>query len=286
MKKIVIKTPAKINLTLDVTGANGGFHQLKTLVASIDVYDKITLKARRDKKIKLSCRGIKVGCKNKDNNAYKAAELFVKEFGTCGANIKIKKGIPVGAGLGGSSADIAGVLVGMKKLYPADGDLLPLANALGSDSGYMLSGGFAVLEGRGDVISKKKVDVPLYLIIITEKQGVSAGKVYAEFDKMNLIPTPCTAAALNALAQKDFEKFVVIAKNDLYAPSKKFVPQMENNVYALKKAGAPLAIMTGSGSAVIGVFNKERERDKSYEKLRALYGKSVFTAKTVDGVNI
>ena len=281
MKKIKIKTPAKINLTLDILGVTENFHDIKSLVASIDLFDEITIKERTDQKITLLCEGIPVDCVAVDNNAFKAAKLFIEKFKTNGVDIKIKKGIPVGGGLGGSSADIAGVLNGMESIYNTGKKLLPLAQSLGSDAGYMLDGGYAVITGRGEKVAHKNIDKALYLILITEQKGVSARSSYKGYDKIGKTYKPCTVAAEKALETNDFEKFISLVKNDLYYSSCQIVPEMSGNIYALKKAGAPCAIMTGSGSCVVGIFQDKKQRDASYKKLLPLFSDSLIKAQTI-----
>lgn len=280
MKKITLNAPAKINLTLDILGVTKGFHDIKSLVTSIDLYDIITVKKRKDGKITLVCEGLPVDCAPADNNAFKAAMLFKETFGTLGVDIKIIKRIPVGGGLGGSSADIAGVLRAMKALYNVDGDLLPLANALGSDSGYMLGGGYAVIEGRGDKITKKEIDAKLYYLLITEKTLISARASYKKYDLLGKTYKHCTVAAEKALKSGDYEKFYSVIKNDLQPASTEILPEIAINQRLLIKAGAPVALMTGSGSAVYGVFNDKKERDKAYKKLKPLLGENLIKAQT------
>ena len=282
MKKVKIKAPAKVNLTLDVLGVTGGYHDIKSLVASIDVYDEITLRARKDSTITLECTGLNVGCETFDNNAYKAAKSFIKKFSTHGVDIKIKKNIPIGAGLGGSSADIAGVLNGMKSLYQVKGSLLSIANDLGSDSGYMLSGGFAVITGRGEKVHPKDIKNTLYLLFITEDKSITARASYKACDKLEKIFKPCTSAAEKALKDGDREKFYSVVKNDLYYGSKELLPEMQGNIFVLKKAGAPTALMTGSGSAVYGVFFDKARRDGVYKKLLPIYGSRLIKAQTIE----
>ena len=137
MKKVVINAPAKVNFTLDILGVEDGYHKIKTLVSTINLCDKITIKKRKDSRINLIMKGIPVDCEPIENNAYKAAQAFVEKYKTLGVDIIVNKKIPVGAGLGGSSVDIAGVLNGMKALYP-ETEVLDIANKLGSDSGYLL----------------------------------------------------------------------------------------------------------------------------------------------------
>ena len=207
MRKTVVKAPAKVNLTLDVLGAENNYHEIKTLVSTIDLSDKIIIKPRKDSHINVTMKGIEIDCSLTDNNAYKAAKLYMDKVSSRGADIVIQKNIPVGAGLGGSSADIAGVLIGMQKAFKQNADLLPLANSLGSDSGYLLSGGYAVLSGRGEKIAQKNINQKLYFIIITDNKPVSSRLSYKTFDEQGKTYKPCTASAEKALKEGQFEKY-------------------------------------------------------------------------------
>ena len=281
MRKTTIKAPAKINLTLDVLGTEGKFHEIKTLVTTIDIYDKITIKPRKDSCINLIMKGLAVDCSITENNAYKAAKLYMDNLSSTGADIIIEKHIPIGAGLGGSSADIAGVLTGMQKAYKKKADLLPLANSLGSDSGYLLSGGYAVLTGRGEKVVKKEIDKKLYLLIITDSKPVSSRASYKMFDKLEKTYKPCTASAEKALKDEQFEKFCSVIKNDLYPASCQINENIKINLANLEIAGAPAKIMTGSGSAVVGIFNDKKKRDKAFKALLPLYKDKLIKSQTV-----
>lgn len=281
MKKITIKAYAKVNLTLDVVGVNGGYHDINTFVTTIDLFDKITIKKRKDSAISLKCTGVEMDCSITDNNAYKTAKAFADKFSTNGVDITVQKNIPLGAGLGGSSADIAGVLNGLKTLYGVKDSVLPIANELGSDSGYMLSGGYAVLSGRGDKIKRKVFDKTLYFVILTESEQVSARASYKQFDKLAKAYKPCTAIAEKALADGKFEKFAKTIKNDLTEGSIQIVKQIEFNLSALKKAGARAVVMAGSGSATVAIFDNQKQRDEVYKKLKPLYNNKILKAKTV-----
>lgn len=283
MKKLKLRVPAKINLTLDVLGVNGNYHDIKSLVASVDVYDEIILKARSDGKITLVNEGLPVGGKVTENNAYAAAKLFVEKYSVNGVDIKIKKRIPVGGGMGGSSADIAGVLKGLKALYYPEAELEPLANELGSDAAYMLVGGYAVISGRGEKVIRKDIKEVLYLLIIYEGQPVTARASYKKFDELGKFSKPCTDLAEKSLFEGNFEKLAEVVKNDLYSASCELAEGLKGNVFALKKAGAPCAIMSGSGSVVYGVFKDKSSRDAAYKKLKLLYGDKLIKAQTLVG---
>ncbi len=281
MKKLKIKANAKINLTLDVKGVKDGYHILKSLVASIDLFDEITLVSRKDKVINLYASGIPVDCPVYDNNAYRAASAFIKEFDSNGVDIYLKKNIPLASGVGGSSADIAGILNGMKALYGLGVDVLPVANGLGSDSGYMTVGGWAVMEGRGEIITPLDIDREFYVLLVVGEGAVSAKECYGEFDKLGVIPRGCTARAVKALKSGDDIEFYSSLKNDLYKPSRKLVSGMDVAIAKLKEVGALASLMTGSGSAVYGLFESRRALNTAYQKLKPRYGERLIKTKTI-----
>lgn len=277
MKKVKIKIPAKINLCLDIVGSSDGFHELSTLVASIAIYDTVTV-SKRQKGVSLATCGIDARCDEKDNNAFKAAKAYCEKFGG-GAAVKVNKKIPVGAGLGGSSADVAGVLNGLKRLYGGKGDVTEIACALGSDCAYMLNGGFALLGGKGDVVTPVKFDGTLYLIVIVEEEGVSAGAAYKAYDDLNVKYPKTARKAAEALSAGDFDKASGLFKNDLYEAATRLQPKIKSN-YELLLNYAP-TFMSGSGSAVVGVFKNKRERDRVYKNIKKIKKVNVIKTKTL-----
>lgn len=281
MKKVKINAKAKINLTLDVLGVTGGYHDIKSLVTSIDLCDEIIVSARKDDKINLVMSGLPVWCDVCDNNAFKAAVKFKEKFSTCGVDITIKKNIPVGAGLGGSSADVAGVLNAMKTLFKIDGDVSSIASEMGSDCNFLLEGGYAVITGRGEKVSKKRFDKDLFFLIIEGDVQISARQSYKVFDKQQKLYKPCTMAAVRAFEDGDMVKFMSVAKNDLYNASKTFSESISGSIFALKTVGAPIALMTGSGSAVFGAFGSARDRNKAYKILKPLFKEKLLKAQTI-----
>ena len=280
MKKAKVKIPAKINLTLDIQGVLDGYHILESLVASIDLFDEISVKPRKDDIISVRFCGIPVGVKSNESNAYFAADKFRKEFATGGVDVIIDRRIPVAAGLGGSSADIAGVLSAMKKLYKIKRDITFIANSMGSDVAYMLKGGYAVMKGRGDKVeSVTGIKRNFYLLIITNAKGVSSAESYKGYDKIGKMYPKNTSAAVSLLKEDDADNFFSVLKNDLYESSALILPEIKTTVERLKKYGT--ALMTGSGSAVYGIYKTEKERDRAYKTLRREYGKRLIKAKTL-----
>lgn len=276
MRKVKVKIPAKINLALDITGVKGGFHEINSLVASCGLYDAVILCGRKDGVITLKERGLSADVPAEENNAYKAAKLFKETFGTRGVDITINKKIPVGGGLGGSSADIAAVLVGMKRLFGLDCDLKVIAAKLGSDVNYMLSGGFALISGKGDEVKLLDIDLTLHAVLITDPACVSARESYAEYDALGLDVTPVAEKCAEYLLGGDTAGYARTAANCLYGASLKFCPAMEEKNAALRECGAVTALMTGSGSTVFGIFDTRKEALVAKKRLARVYGRRVI----------
>ena len=260
MKTLSIKSYAKINLTLEITGVKEGYHQLDSLVASVNLYDHIHLKKRKDRLSFVTMKGM--GSEDiplEENVALRAAEAFSERFQTTGVDVTIFKNIPMGAGLGGSSVDVAGVLNGMATMYEVNDEkaLKELADSLGSDTGYMLKGGFARLRGRGTEIEWLEPFPPLHFLLLCPKEGVSSKECYKTYD---LLPQTLqwkensADACLRALRNGDVNEVGRYLMNDLYVPAVHLLPALEE----VKKEAlsfAPLGVtMTGSGSGILALF--------------------------------
>lgn len=255
-----LKSYAKVNLTLEIVGARDGYHLLDSLVCSIDVFDTIVLRKRKDARSTVMMHGLgSESIPPEQNNAWKAAEAFSAKFQTNGVDVTVFKDIPVGAGLGGSSADISGVLNGMAKLYGVTDKraLKSLADDLGSDTGYMLTGGFAHLQGRGEIVRSVDTDKQLYMLLLCPPTSVSAGACYRAYDecaRSGEKRTGVTEQAIAALLQKNENDVGRYLMNDLFEPAASLSGDVKI-AYEEMQSFSPLgAVMTGSGSCVIGLF--------------------------------
>lgn len=251
-----IKAYAKLNLTLAITGVENGFHMLDSLVCTVDLFDLIIMNKRRDDNITVQMRGL--GSETlppENNNAVKAAKAYIQRFSSCGVDIKIYKNIPFGAGLGGSSADAAGVIRGMSKLYGfgSERELKGLADTLGSDTGYLLTGGYARLSGRGDKVYPLDCRLPLYFLVLLPEEGVSTAECYSLYDKLPKCEFT-SENAVSALSSGDIAGLAAGMNNALYLPATKLNPKIARAVKELESF-SPLGVnMTGSGSAVFAIF--------------------------------
>lgn len=280
MKKIKITSNAKINFTLDLLGLQNGYHLLNSLVASIDLADTITVKTRADKKITVKVKGAKLDCEEKDNNAYKSAKLFMQTFNTNGVDIIIRKKIPVGGGLGGSSADVVGVIKAMAKLYGIDQNLVPVLKALGSDTVYMYKGGYALMQGRGELVTRLNIiNKKIYFILMKADGLISSKFAFSLADKMQVEQEKTTLKARECLENDDFEGFKAQLNNHLYLPAKEISKEVQTNFEILSKYGK--ANMTGSGNVTYLTFQNEKERNAVYKALSKNYKQKLIKAQTV-----
>ncbi len=260
MNKVKIKSYAKINLTLEITGVEGGYHLLDSVVASIDIFDLIVLKKSKGGLSRITMKGMgSESIPPEKNNALKAAEAFSAAFGTDGAEITVYKNIPIGAGLGGSSADIVGVLNGMAKLYNVtDRDALKaLADSLGSDTGYMLEGGFARMKGRGEQVERFALSNKLHLLLLCPQTDISTAACFSAYDTQpkTLEYRGCPARDVLACLQKcEPNEGGMYLMNDLFRAANSLNPDV-GRAYEELNGFSPLGVnMTGSGSGVYALF--------------------------------
>jgi 4-diphosphocytidyl-2-C-methyl-D-erythritol kinase len=260
MRSIKIKSYAKVNLTLEITGVENGYHMLDSLVASIDLFDLLVLKKRKGKLSSVTMKGM--GSEDippEKNNALKAAEAFSATFGTDGVDITVYKNIPIGGGLGGSSADIVGVLNGMAALYGIEdrARLKELADTLGSDTGYMLDGGFARIQGRGEQVTKLNLTNKLHFLLICPNTSVSAGECYRAFDSQprTLEYRGCqTERCIDFLRENDLNEGGKYLMNDLFRAAYSLNNEV-GKAYEEAQSFSPLGVtMSGSGSCVLAMF--------------------------------
>lgn len=177
-----LRAYAKLNLSLNVVGKRGNMHLIDSVMTSVDVFDEVVLSPRADKVVTVDG----VDCvASYDNTAYKAAVRFSELFDVGGADIAISKGIPFGAGMGGSSADAAAVLVGLANLYdvPKDSDKLrQIAVSVGSDVWYMMCGGYARVGGCGEIVEPFSAAKPMWYMLTTFDTPCDTAVIYRIFD--------------------------------------------------------------------------------------------------------
>lgn len=273
---------AKLNFTLDVTGTEGGYHMLDTLVCTVDLCDRVIVKRRKDSKINVTMYGM--GCETlspEQNNAYLAAQAFRDTFSASGADITVYKNIPVGAGMGGSSADAACVIKSLAALYdisdmPA---LKTLADGFGSDTGYLLTGGCKRLRGRGEIVEETGIFPEWNIFLLMPARGVSTAACFRTYDETGESVPPRTARVLELLQKGERGEAMRLFGNALYGAACSLEPSVREALTDIKSFAPLGATMSGSGSACFGVF--ETRELCEWAKSRYRGGCRAYVLKTV-----
>ncbi|MCL1965439.1 MAG: 4-(cytidine 5'-diphospho)-2-C-methyl-D-erythritol kinase [Firmicutes bacterium] len=285
-----ITAHAKLNWTLSVLGRReDGYHELDTLMQSVALGDSIEME--HGDGLTLALAGKAAVPQDRSNLALRAADVLRKAMGvTAGARILLRKRIPVSAGLGGGSADAAAVLTGLSALWGlsvSDHDLKALALVIGADVPFCLTGGLARARGVGEALTRLDTPAPLEVVIVKPTAGLSTPAVFAAYDKLEKKPSnPDSDAATRALTAGNKRMLAAAMGNALQAAAVPLAPEIALCAQALEHLGALRAQMTGSGSAVIGLFASAKEAAAAANACRRLW-KHTFHTRTVDrGVSI
>lgn len=276
MDKVELKVYAKINLSLNVVGIKNGLHELDSVMTSVNIADTVSAVKREDNDIRLIFSD---GMNPVETNAYKAAKVMRERFGTAGADIYVRRNIPAGGGLGGSSADAAGVIRALDALYGlnAEAELNETAAGIGSDVPYMLKGGLARLTGTGDRFDS--FEHVKGSVILCGKGSVNTGDCFRLFDEKGEsgIVTD-NDVLLNVLKSDGFNAASLYFKNALMRSACSINPDIESIMRLMESLGTG-AYMTGSGSYVFGVAGVGAA--DCAEALRRDGYRNVFVADTV-----
>jgi 4-diphosphocytidyl-2-C-methyl-D-erythritol kinase len=281
--RLVARAHAKVNLDLRVLGSRpDGFHELRTVFQTIELHDTLVA-VERPGPFGLKCRASGVPLDN-TNLVWCAAAGLWTALGRAGeprdAVVTIEKIIPMEAGLGGGSADAAAALLALARLWGGVPVTLlrEVGSGIGADVAFFLSGGTALGLGRGEEIYPL-VDLPAHwIVIVTPPFGVSTGEAYTWYDEdrtaglketreLQILPVPWPTRAAQMI-------------NDLEPPVVRRHPEITVLKAALKEAGAVASAMSGSGSAVFGLF---RSRAAAARCIRPLSrgGAKAFLTRTL-----
>ena len=273
-----IKAAAKVNLILDLTAIlENGYHSIYTVMQSVGIYDTISLKLNESGTIKLSC-SLPYIPTNEKNTAYKAAEYFFSYINdtTHGVDIHMDKLIPVQAGMAGGSSDAAAVIKGLNHLFGnrlSDDELYKIGEKVGADVPFCIAGGTRLCLNKGEVMAKLPDLSDCYMVIVKPEQGVSTASAYANYDAAEWIRHPDNEGFLFAATKQDLRTMCNKASNVFEQ-----VVEVSDRVKikaVMRNHNAMMAMMTGSGTAVFGIFEKEIDAKKCAEVLRHKF-KNVF----------
>lgn len=257
---LVVATPAKLNLFLEITGKRpDGYHDLETLMVAVDLYDTLELKARTDGVIELECDppGLPTG---PENLVYKAAENMRSSRTNLGASIRLVKRIPMQAGLAGGSSDAAATILALNQLWQlklSHAELAAVAAEVGSDVAFFLELPAAWCTGRGEIVSPESTSVSFFIVLVCPPVGVATAAVYRS---LQLPPSPVDgSAARSAFRAGNPEALGAALFNRLQPAAIHLAPVVETVYRRLAGFNPAGCLMSGSGSAVFALCRDSNE---------------------------
>lgn len=255
-----LKAYAKINLTLDVTGRReDGYHTLDTVMQSVSVWDEIEIKKINKPGIRLFCNREYLPVDTK-NTAFRAAQYFFQHCGITGQglSISIRKYVPSRAGMGGGSADAAAVLHGLNRMFKTNlplETLVELGAKVGADVPFCVVGGTCRCRGIGEQVEKVSAFPDCWLVLCKPPAGMSTPRAYALIDQFPVSRDQATERMVSLLSGGDLRRIGEGVANRFDETMK--LPQVREIKRVMLAAGAMGSSMTGSGSAVFGIFDSE-----------------------------
>lgn len=257
MKRLKVKTPAKINLTLEILNKReDGFHNLQSIMQTVSLYDYLTFSVEKSEKLEICLTGNSSKIPyNETNLIYKAAVKFFEKanINNVKLNVYIEKNIPIAAGLAGGSTNAAGTFYALNKLFDnvlTEKEIDELCASLGSDLNFCLYGGCALCTSRGEVIEK----IPFYeqsvSLIKPKNLGISAKEAYINFSKLEDKSNPNNTNKMKELLLKnEFDK------NLIYNSLEKALFPNYKELRTLKTR-VKNSLMSGSGSTFFVLDSK------------------------------
>ena len=266
---ITEKAYAKLNISLDVTARRpDGYHDMLMLMQTISICDELTIQPERDGLVH-AVTSLPYVPGDKRNLAVRAALKFLElvDDGERGMKISLRKSIPVGAGMAGGSADAAAVLRALNRAYgdPLSArELCAAGEEVGSDVAFCLLGGTALASGRGEILQPLKALPPCAFVVCKPDFSISTPELFRKLDEAKLSCHPDTEGLdLDGLCRRMYNVFEDVPDRRMRT--------IRAAKGALLDCGALGALMTGTGSAVFGVFRDAAAAEKTCETLKREY---------------
>jgi 4-diphosphocytidyl-2-C-methyl-D-erythritol kinase len=262
MRKVRLRAYAKVNFALDVIGLRAdGYHDIATVMQSISLSDEVEIERIAEGfEFTFEPEGAEIGPPER-NTAYVAWKSLQRSTGDAlPASVRLRKWIPVGAGLGGGSADAAALLVGLNELFDlglrAD-ELREVGARVGADVPFCISGGTALGEGVGEMLMPLPGPPAQHLVLAKPHRSADTGEIYRAHDAAGTESARCVEPVVSALQSRSLRDLAASVGNDLTSVTSDLVPEvaaLERELLAREALGAT---MSGSGTAVYGIFDDE-----------------------------
>jgi len=274
MDKVVIKAKAKVNLSLDVTGIReDGYHEMRMINHSVDLEDTLTFENSREG-ITLTSNNNLIPLDEKNLVIITLRKLQKRFNITQGVKIHIEKRIPAQAGLAGGSSDAAATLKGLNilwKLNLTTKELLEIGVTIGADVPYCLIGGTALVEGIGEKITSLPEMKKWHVVVVKPKVDISTPWAFKKLDQKEIKNHPDIAGIIQLLKDENYLKLNAAMGNVFEEVAFEAYPEIRNIKNDLMANGAIAAIMTGSGSTLVGYYREKERAETAWQVLKHKY---------------
>ncbi len=269
--RTTVRAAAKINLFLDITGKRSdGYHIVNMVMQSVSLYDEVTVTIEKgDGEINVSCTDESIPC-DETNTAYQAVKAFFEYAQIKPKNVwvKIKKRIPSQAGMAGGSTDAAAVLVALNEMLDtgfSQDELAEIAENIGADVPFCIYGGTMTASGIGTILTPLPEMPECYIVVVKPDIKISTKEAYEKSDSMGYEQCRSVESMADAICRGDIKAVGKALYNKFEEVVE--VPEIDVIKQCMKDYGAEGALMTGSGSAIFGIFAEKSDAGDCIDEL-------------------
>jgi 4-diphosphocytidyl-2-C-methyl-D-erythritol kinase len=288
--EITVFAPAKVNVILRILDRRSdGFHNLWSVMQTVALDDEVQIRLRADRQdIQLRCdaKGLAT---DRSNLVYRAAAaVLARAQQSVGLDIELRKRIPMGAGLGGGSSDAAATIIGLNGLLQlkwSPAQMAEVGQSLGSDVPFFHFSPAACVTGRGETVRPVVVEGERWVVLVNPGFGVDTKWAYQELAATRTSVRPLSHAQqeLDRQSRMGWVHLIAAAENDFEAPVFAAHGKLREIKQSLQDHGAEIALLSGSGATVFGVFTDEARARDAQAQFVTEKSMKVFVAPTCSG---
>ncbi len=288
--EITVFAPAKINVILRILDRRpDGFHNLWSIMQTVALEDEVQIRLCADRQdIQLRCDAAQLAA-DQSNLVYRAATVVLAQARqSIGLDIELRKRIPMGAGLGGGSSDAAATIIGLNRLLQLEWSprqMADIGQSLGSDVPFFLFAPSAYVAGRGETVEPIVVEGVRWVVLVNPGFGVNTKWAYQELAATRTAVTPLSTVQqeLGRQSRVSWAQLVATAENDFEAPVFATHEKLREIKRSLLDHGAEIALLSGSGATVFGLFADEARARLAQAQFMSKNGMKIFVVPTCSG---
>jgi 4-diphosphocytidyl-2-C-methyl-D-erythritol kinase len=292
--EITVFAPAKINVILRILDRRpDGFHNLWSIMQTVALEDEVQIRLRADRQdIQLRCDATQLAA-DQSNLVYRAAAaVLARAQQSIGLDIELRKRIPMGAGLGGGSSDAAATIIGLNHLLRLEWSptqMVDVGQSLGSDVPFFLFAPSAFVAGRGETVRPVVVEGARWVVLVNPGFGVNTKWAYQELAATRTVVTPLSLVQreLDRQSRVSWAQLIAAAENDFEAPVFAAQGKLREIKRSLQAQGAEIALLSGSGATVFGVFADEASAHQAQVQVQVQFVSeeliNIFVVPTCSG---